>query len=796
VAQLILKVCSALQHAHDGGVTHRDVKPSNILLTEDDTPKVSDFGLAKIEDALSLSRTGDFSGTPYYMSPEQAMGRRMGIDKRTDIYSLGVTLYEMLTLCLPFEGKTSQDVLKKIMLVDPEAPSKKNPQVPRDLSVICLKAMEKMPDKRYPTMNEFAEDLERFLNGDVILAKPAGPGARAWKRLKRNPVVSASVGIALAAVIVFAVVIPWIMYVNEQALTQKEKENAALLAIERDKAVDAQKETEEQRKLAEIERDRALAAEKKAEERYKQILRLSDVKQLSDLEVDAEALWPAYPENISGFEGWLSRADEVLGRLDLHRQTLLSLRKTALSLKDSKLQENREVHVQLDEFQVLMDSKAELEKQIASLESSARDDKGPKEGSGEEGASIGPDALEKQLTAIEAQISELEDRLSEQRTWTFEDTESKWRHDMMAKLITGLKVLSDDKEGPLKSVRERLAFATNIEARSIGDHQAVWDDAIASISDNDVCPQYNCLVIEPKVGFVPIGRDPESGLWEFAHLQTGEIPERDQNGKLVRNEKMGLVFVLIPGGSFNMGAAPPSVDNPIGNPNVDPEARSEEGPVHEVTLKPFFLSKYEMTQGQWLRFTKKNPSLYGIHRKIGGNQHNLLHPVENVSWNDCALVLFRLKFRFPTESEWEYAARARTSTVFYAGDMKESLKGAANIADICLKTKVGKENFQCEETMNDGYAIHAPVGMFSPNAFGLYDVHGNVFEWCEDIYSGSYKDTPVDGAANTMGVAAARILRGGAWGRGAFNCRSASRSASGASSRGDILGLRPAVICP
>jgi len=105
-------VADALHHAHESGVIHRDVKPSNILITKDGKSKVTDFGLAKIEDALALSRTGDFAGTPYYMSPEQAMSRRMGIDKRTDIYSLGATLYEMLTLKRPFRGETSHEVLK------------------------------------------------------------------------------------------------------------------------------------------------------------------------------------------------------------------------------------------------------------------------------------------------------------------------------------------------------------------------------------------------------------------------------------------------------------------------------------------------------------------------------------------------------------------------------------------------------------------------------------------------------------------------------------------------------------
>lgn len=250
VARLIVEVAEALQSAHSSGVTHRDIKPSNILLTSEGRPKITDFGLAKIEDALTLSRTGDFSGTPYYMSPEQAASRRMGIDHRTDIFSLGVTLYELLSMLPPFEGDTTQEVVKKILLVDPCNPRKKNPRVPQDLAVISLKAMEKSPDRRYQSMQEFADDLQRFLDGDVILAKPAGPGHRLWRRIKRNPVLSAAVGTSIAAVVAFIVVVPWIV-----ATMEKEKRavaEAARLEIERkhDEAVAARQEAELQRQSA------------------------------------------------------------------------------------------------------------------------------------------------------------------------------------------------------------------------------------------------------------------------------------------------------------------------------------------------------------------------------------------------------------------------------------------------------------------------------------------------------------------------------------------------------------------
>jgi len=250
VAQIVVAVADALQHAHESGVTHRDIKPSNILIPSRGHPKVTDFGLAKIEDALELSRTGDLTGTPYYMSPEQAMSRRMGIDKRTDIYSLGVTLYEMLTLRRPFEGNTSHEILKKIMLNEPTAPRKINACVPRDLTVICLKAMEKDPVRRYQTSGGVADDLRRYLSGDVILAKPAGFGVRLWKRAKRKPALSAAIGVASVALLALATVLPWflVQHANEIAgieseRSEKEKKNALILEEEKRKLEREQKKT-------------------------------------------------------------------------------------------------------------------------------------------------------------------------------------------------------------------------------------------------------------------------------------------------------------------------------------------------------------------------------------------------------------------------------------------------------------------------------------------------------------------------------------------------------------------------
>jgi serine/threonine protein kinase len=201
VTTFLIACCHALQSAHDGGVIHRDIKPENILIAADETPKIADFGLALVVDELSLSRTGLFAGTPHYMSPEQAASHRMGIDHRSDIFSLGITLYEMLTLQRAFTGDTAQQVVSQILLDDPVYPTRLRSKIPADLSAICMKAIEKNRKQRYPSMTAFADDLERYLKHEPILARAPGPIRRLAKWSVRHPVWSVALSVAAISMI-------------------------------------------------------------------------------------------------------------------------------------------------------------------------------------------------------------------------------------------------------------------------------------------------------------------------------------------------------------------------------------------------------------------------------------------------------------------------------------------------------------------------------------------------------------------------------------------------------------------
>ena len=337
----------------------------------------------------------------------------------------------------------------------------------------------------------------------------------------------------------------------------------------------------------------------------------------------------------------------------------------------------------------------------------------------------------------------------------------------------------------IADVERRLHFARGVRWWSLEEPSARrrWQEAVDSIA---VSPAYGGLRIVPQLGLLPIGRDPASGLWEFAHLETGAEARRLANGLLDVSEESGIVFVLVPGGTFMMGESPSEVSS-----------FDWEWPEHPVTLGPFFLSKFEMTQAQWLRSTGTNPSVYSD-AVLSGDGPPGLHPVEFVSWTESDIVLRRMSLSLPTEAQWEYAARGGTDAQFWSGDSHHSLQDlcAANLYDMSAFLGFQEQRTvvaQAVDWLDDGFVLHAPVGTFAPNPFGLHDVLGNVWEWCQDWLTPYYvPPRPGDGLRSEPGPGKQRVERGGSFRTTYTALRSSFRENLSPDMREAYVGLRPA----
>jgi serine/threonine-protein kinase len=203
-----LEIARALESAHAAGVVHRDVKPSNVRIGEDGSARLVDFGLARLADLGQVSVSGAFQGTPYFASPEQVEGRSREIDGRTDVYSLGATLYHALTGAPPFVGDSSAAVFHAILTRDPVPPRRLQPAISKDLETVVLKAMEKDRERRYAGARELADDLEALLAMKPIRARPLGPVGRAAKWARRQPALAAAALVIAALAIGGAIALP------------------------------------------------------------------------------------------------------------------------------------------------------------------------------------------------------------------------------------------------------------------------------------------------------------------------------------------------------------------------------------------------------------------------------------------------------------------------------------------------------------------------------------------------------------------------------------------------------------
>ncbi|MEY2746826.1 MAG: hypothetical protein RL112_1868 [Planctomycetota bacterium] len=750
---VLLKACEAMSYAHDKGVVHRDLKPGNIMVGRYGEVYVMDWGLARVDGArdrhdLRIRTTSSDASVRTERreerdaTPDSPLATMDGDIIGTPAYMPPEQARGELGLVCPRSDVYSLGALLYHLLAVDRVDM---PYVPTGAKLTQTRVLYAVLEGPPPPLATLAP------------AAPAALVAIAEKAMQRDPARRYASMAALAddlrAYLEGRVVAAHESGAWAEAKTWVRRNKAlagalcALLVVgatftlhsQSQRAALAQRavELEAARVEATSQAAAARSAQGEAEARAADVLSLSAQQELDDLVAAAEELWPAHPRNIPALEDWLRRARLLV---DGGADGATNAPRSGLAFHRAKLAELR--------------ARARVSR-------------------GSDGAT----------------------------TWIHPDATSQWWDRQLSGLVRGLEALSDPDKGLMGAtvaapfgwgVERRLEFARGIQLRSLQDAEVAraWAEATRAIR---AAPAYAGLELSPQLGFVPLGPDPRSGLWEFALLQSGEAPRRAADGVLELDEGSAIVFVLVPGGRALVGAQ----GSDANAPHHDPRAQANEGPVREIELSPHLIAKHELTQAQWRRVAGSNPAYFregawdpSWNRNQAGWSARL--PVEQASWREAVALLAKMDLQLPSEAQWERAARAGATTPWAHGAAPASMAGMANLADRHARAVGGGDWPGYDDELDDGWLATAPVGTFGPNAWGLHDMHGNVAEWCLDAYApdayARFSGTdPVQ-----LGEGGLRVHRGGSFYSPSTYARLSDRGNAAIDTREGFLGLRPA----
>ncbi|PIE23678.1 MAG: hypothetical protein CSA62_06110 [Planctomycetota bacterium] len=645
-------IAAALSAAHQAGLIHRDIKPGNIMVSPDARPVLLDFGLARAVEEEALTMTGDLIGTPAYMSPEQLMAQRIELDQRSDIYSLGATIFECLTLHRPFEAATRQELYQQILTSPAPDIRAFGKALPRDLAVVVATTLEKDRRRRYQSAADLAEDLRRIRIDSPIRVRPAGPLRKLVDWAKRNPVVATSAALIF---VILSLALTVTLSMTFELLSARDSLGRATLGPQIEKA------------------------NRQAEE-------------LLDLDSPGER---HSPKRVTALRRW----DEIYGRpLQKARPDIAArlsdLRAEAYEEDESSLARFRAEHPLQDEIR-------RLQQQLVGY------DRGLVEARRE----LAERFLEVATARYRNQLAELEAKLAKARPWRMRTPAMQVTHDSLAQLLRQLDAFCG-KKGMLQQIRRELQFvASRQQAQQSRAFRQSWAEAAARLKED---PRFGGLDLIPQFGLQPLGPDPDSALEEFAVLASGTPPTRDAGGHIQVKDDSAIVLVLVPGASYALGSR-------------QPRPKKLEVMIKAVELAPFLISKYEMTRSQWQRIGgEEDPHGLTLEQLMNAAQPSPRHPIAAIEWAEARKQLRRHGLELPSVTQWEYAARGGTNERLPHGS------GNRGPAPYNIRDRSFILNPRPQMKYDDGHALTAAVGSFLPNGFGLFDVVGNLSEWCRE----------------------------------------------------------------
>lgn len=708
IARIILQIAKAVAAAHGAGFIHRDLKPANIMIDLNNEPVILDFGLARRinrKEDQRVTQAGAIMGSPCYMSPEQVDGDEQRIGPQSDVYSLGVILYELLSGRVPFEGSFAS-VMGQIMTKIPDKPSSFRKNLSVRLETICNKMMAKQQDQRFPSMAAVADALQEYLDkfdgpdsatadGNTNETAPTNKGEQRKQHIEQL-IKASDYGPA------------------ETLLVSLSRETSDAL---QSYAVWAAAELPKLRKL----REQVRAGRQDIYETATRLMKTYDYEQVVRLLSD-------YPYDIRtpNMQQLLERAERLSNDVERLSKGIAAARTrgdndTLMKLLQEKLKlkpHDREAKELYD--QLLRRSEGPISKVLG--------------GNAPRSVRAIPASLQwlmifvlvVPMCAVPAYM---------------------WAQGYLARK-------SEKSERPIPFIQQEFVKA---------------DDANAPEPPK---PDENQPQVPPKDDAdPPVGQQPESTIPANVESQPAQAPptaiapfdaaqaalHQQEWAKYLKvpvevTNSIGMKLKIIPAGKFKMGG--------------DKVAR-------DVTLtQSYYMGMYEVTQEQYERVMKKNPSRF----------KGVQNPVEEVSWDDAVEFCRQLSllpdektaghtYRLPTEAEWEHACRAGTTTSFSFGDDASQFYDYGWASENSGNERLDVNSIFATDPDNSWARLMAndcqphPVGTKLPNPWGLYDMHGNTFEWCQDLFANLPTDAAIDPRGPESGEN--RVIRGGSWINGA-----------------------------